>query len=323
MRRQNLDLIRGSLILYVVFYHMSLTYGFCSYEGDMPLFYDIMSFFMVPFYVFSGYLFSSKRSIKDYIRNRSRKLLLPYLFFAILSLVVYYISVYIVNEDVNFLWPYNQFITTAGLGSNTPLWFLFSLYIVSVFYYIIDKIFLKYKVLIIFICFVFAFIVHNRLQILSWGNISLGLVYYHCGYEFRKYDDNKRYNNFLTFVGCVFIFILIVVFDRQNLAFVSLFQRRGLFILNLPFSLAASYILFYISEKIKCIPCINYIGCYSLVLFASHRVILNWIYDPLIMRLIPNISFLPYVIIAISLILFFYILILLPLKKYFPKIIGL
>lgn len=203
------------------------------------------------------------------------------------------------------------------------MWFLFSLYIVSVFYYIIDTIFSKFRLLIVILCFVFAFIVHNRLQILSWGNISLGLVYYHCGYEFRKYSDVKKFNSILVLVGSILIFVLIVCFDRQNLAFVNLSQRRGMFILNLPFSLSASYILFYISEKIKCIPWVNYIGCYSLVLFASHRVILNWIYDPLIMQLVPNISFPLYVILGFSIILFFYILILLPLKKYFPEFIGL
>lgn len=323
MREQNLDLIRGFLILYVVFYHMSLTYGICSYEGDMPIFYDVMSFFMVPFYFFSGYLFSSKRALNDYIKNKSRKLILPYVLFAGLSLVIYYIYSYLANGNFDLFLPFNQFITTAGLGANTPLWFLFSLYFVSVIYYFIDEYCVKYKMFVILLCFIFAYIVHNRLQILSWGNISLGLVYYHCGYELKKYNSDSDYSKTLVFVVSFIVFILICLFDRQNLAFVNLFQRRGLFILNLPFSLAACYILFYISNKIKYLPFLNYIGRYSLVLFASHRVILNWIYNPVIMRLQPNVSFALYVIIGAIIILGGYILILLPLKKYCPKLIGL
>lgn len=52
-RIQYLDLIRGGLILYVVFYHMSMQFGLISYEsGNRPLsiqynvfFYDIILFF--------------------------------------------------------------------------------------------------------------------------------------------------------------------------------------------------------------------------------------------------------------------------------------
>lgn len=51
-RIQYFDLIRGGLILYVVFYHMSMQFGLISYEsGNRPLlqynvfFYDIILFF--------------------------------------------------------------------------------------------------------------------------------------------------------------------------------------------------------------------------------------------------------------------------------------
>lgn len=43
-RIQYLDLIRGGLILYVVFYHMSMQFGLISYEsGNRPLLFSIMS----------------------------------------------------------------------------------------------------------------------------------------------------------------------------------------------------------------------------------------------------------------------------------------
>ena len=81
MRFRELDLIRGALVLYVVFYHMSLAYGYILFDSsDRPAFYFIMSFFMVPFYFFSGFLFSSKRNTMSYIRNKFKKLVLPYVF---------------------------------------------------------------------------------------------------------------------------------------------------------------------------------------------------------------------------------------------------
>lgn len=40
-RIQYLDLIRGGLILYVVFYHMSMQFGLISYESEIDLFYSV------------------------------------------------------------------------------------------------------------------------------------------------------------------------------------------------------------------------------------------------------------------------------------------
>lgn len=95
-RIQYLDLIRGGLILYVVFYHMSMQFGLISYEsGNRPLLFSIMSFFMTSFYFFSGFLFSSKRSASDFVYNKVRKLLFPYVFWSVISLVVYYANRYI------------------------------------------------------------------------------------------------------------------------------------------------------------------------------------------------------------------------------------
>ena len=324
MREQSLDLIRGGLILYVVFYHMSLTYGVISFNsGDMPIFYDIMSFFMAPFYFFSGYLFSAKRSPIEFVKNKTNKLLIPYLFFAIVSLIVYYINRFCLFGTIDFKEPFRQFISTAGLGSDTPLWFFFSLYFVSIVYYLVDKYCSKYRLIFILLCFLFSIIVHDKTQILSCGNIALGIVYYFFGNQFHRIISNKKVNDSLLFIIAVLVFVAITLFDRQNFSFVLLQQRNGSFILNLPFSLSACYILYYIGNKVKSLPVINFIGCYSLVLFASHRIILNWIYDPIIMKLLPGISFCIYTILGFIVIISIYLLLLVILKKYAPKLIGL
>lgn len=103
-RIQYLDLIRGGLILYVVFYHMSMQFGLISYEsGNRPLLFSIMSFFMTSFYFFSGFLFSSKRSASDFVYNKVRKLLFPYVFWSVISLVVYYANRYILTSQHLFI----------------------------------------------------------------------------------------------------------------------------------------------------------------------------------------------------------------------------
>ena len=171
-RIQNLDLIRGICILYVVFIHISLSYGLITFKdhGDYTIF-NWFSFFMTPFYVFSGYMFSAKRTPREFVKNKYYKLIVPYLFWTVVSLVAYYISQYVRYGIVDFLMPLKSLKSTVAVSANGPLWFFISLFCVTVIYYFVSK----YTKLIhpfIFLCFVFAYLVHNRFQLLSWGNIT-------------------------------------------------------------------------------------------------------------------------------------------------------
>ena len=61
MRFRELDLIRGALVLYVVFYHMSLAYGYILFDSsDRPAFYFIMSFLWFRFTFSAGFFFRPK-----------------------------------------------------------------------------------------------------------------------------------------------------------------------------------------------------------------------------------------------------------------------
>ena len=181
-----------------------------------------------------------------------------------------------------------------------------------------------YKHILILGSFLFAFLVHNRMQILSDGNIALGLVYYHLGYFFKRLlTEKKDFPDIKILVLTIVIFVLILFFNRQDLSFVLLYQRTGSFLLNLPYSLCACYILWYIGCKIGSAKYLVLIGEYSLTLFASHRIILNWIYDPIVRYLNPHIPYYEYMLVGGSVILVFYLILVLLLKKIFPQVIGL
>lgn len=298
-RINNLDFIRGLCILYVVFYHMSLTYGFITFQSvNGHACFNVMSFFMTPFYVFSGYLFSGKRDTREYLLNKSRKLMVPYLFWGVLSIVVFYAFQYVSTGTIHPLMPFEGFFSTCGLKSNTPLWFFFSLFMVSVVYYIAWKHLTAGRMhIFVLLCFVFAFIVHNRLQVFSWGNIALGLVYYHMGCNFRIWVDKANGRQLKRcFIYALCVFVLINILNPQNMAFVSLYQREGNFVLNLPFSLSGCYMLWFMTRKISRPNPISWIGKNSLVLFASHRIVLNWCYDPMARCLNPDISYCEYLL---------------------------
>lgn len=325
-RLANLDMIRGLCILYVVFYHMSTQYGLISHGSTNGHdFFDVMSFFMTPFYVFSGFLFSCKREPKAFVMNKIQKLIIPYLFWSGLSIVAFLVYQYFSMGIVHLASVFEGFPSTLALRSDTPLWFFISLFAVSVIYYFIHQCLSnRQKDFFILLCFVFAYIVHNRLQLFSWGNISLGLVYYHLGYLFRKWSSHAGEAVLARwFVVAVAVFVLFNIFAPQNMSFVLLVVREGNFMLNLPYSLSACFILWFITRKIDNTNLISRTGQYSLTLYASHRIILNWCFDPIVRYIKPGISYCEYMLIGGGIILVIYMILLLTLKRYCPRLIGL
>lgn len=252
MRISNLDAIRGFCVVLVVIVHMSLINGLIIFGVDNGyVIFDILSFICHLSIFFSGFLFSDKRNPTDCIRNKSKKLGLPYLFFGLFSVVVFWISKYCTTGEIPWFAPLESIKSTMGLSSNTLLWFLFSLFAVTIIYYFINRYLKKKWYIDIFValCFVFAFLIHNKIQLLSCGNIVLGIVYYHLGYKLKKLSERKNITQTSIFLVCLSVFLIISYFDPQRMSFVLLNQIKGHFLLNLPGSLSACYILCFFKYK--------------------------------------------------------------------------
>lgn len=63
-RCKYLDCLRGLAVLWVVIHHISLNYGVIKYGvcGEGITIFKLFSFFMVPFYIISGYFFNVKKT---------------------------------------------------------------------------------------------------------------------------------------------------------------------------------------------------------------------------------------------------------------------
>jgi hypothetical protein len=125
------------MIIWMLVHHISLNYGYIHFGDTTPgvTVFTLMSFFMTPFYVFSGFLFSAKRDSYSFTMNKVRKLLIPYIVFTLFGISVFELYSLIVKNsfDTEFIY---SFIPTASFNTNTPCWFFISLFFVCEFYYI-------------------------------------------------------------------------------------------------------------------------------------------------------------------------------------------
>lgn len=136
-----LDQIRGLMILWMLVVHISLNYGITSFDMAVTstTAFTLMSFFMTPFYVFSGYLFSNQRNIYEFTINKVRKLLIPYVVFTLFGIGIYEAYSLVEEGTVHKQFLFS-FVPTAAFTTNTPCWFFVSLFLVSEIYYVLyDK----------------------------------------------------------------------------------------------------------------------------------------------------------------------------------------
>lgn len=324
-----LDQIRGLMILWMLVVHISLNYGYIKFGEPVTKasVFTMMSFFMTPFYVFSGYLFSDKRNFSDYTKNKIKKLIIPYLSFTIFGLIIYeayYIIVYN-TFDLNFV---SGFISTASFKSNTPCWFFVSLFFVTEIYYLLHKKLGGARMwLAILVSFVLAMLSSGRIQVLCSGNILLGLIYFHVGYVIKTHEDIIKRYFYSIFAFVLFTYLIIGLLFPTSLSFVLNNLNGGLYVTNFIFSVCACMSLFLlfsiipqtgnIIEKL-----LGYWGRSSLVIFAFHRPVLNWIFEPLLKRVTPEISYLSFLLICLCLILISAFLFDRVVRKTLPFVIG-
>lgn len=325
-----LDQIRGSMILWMLVWHVSLNYGYI--QSGSPVtevsVFSLMSFFMTPFYFYSGYLFSPKRSISEFTVNKIRKLLIPYMFFTLWGIVIYELYSLNIMHVLDFSFV-SSFIPTAAFKTNTPCWFFVSLFLVCEFYYILNcfanKMGGKFVRIAIVISFLLAYVTKNHSQYFGYGNVLLGITYFHMGYELKLHEGFVRKHCWQMIIVSLFLYSVIGFLFPTSLSFVLNLLRGGNYVLNLIFSLSACLLLWFVAPQIghtQFGKSLAYIGRISLVVFASHRPVLNWVVEPIVMRYYPTISYPVFLLICLVILLILSVILERLLNAYVPKLIG-
>ncbi len=217
-------------------------------------------------------------------------------------------------------------IATGRLNVNSPLWFLFSLFFCNIIYYTTSKVGGgRFNDLTALLCVILAYITHNKPQIFGYGNIFLGLSFIHLGYLLRQYKDSL--NKWYYGIPVLMIILGIALFAPQRLEFVRNMLVQGNWILNYVYTVLACFLMWYISQLWKHDNLIGngivYLGRDSLVLFAFHRPVLNWVVEPILRYLNPSITYYEFLTLSLASLILLYILLNYILREHFPCLLGL
>lgn len=272
-RYEFVDLMKGICIILVVSMHIGVP---CEH----PLF---LSLFRMPlFFAVSGFFFSKYDSFITFFKKKTNTLLIPYLFFSIPNLLVISIF-YLRNRQAGILWAYEN----ARPLFNGPIWFLLSLYFAGLLFYLISEINdEKIKLLtIVVISFIGYQLTKYHITLPMYMNSSLNvLVFYYWGYCMRRIgilSDNRFIRTKLLLLIIFFAIIVSTVSPIPELVLEN--------ITNMPYyyfvlaGISGISIILYLSKWINKLKMINFIGKYSIIIMATH-----WILIRLFCRIIPH-----------------------------------
>ena len=321
-----LDEIRGLMILWMLIVHISLNYGYITFGVPFSRLsiFSWLSFFMTPFFFFSGYCFKKDTEVTKFLKKKMVSLVLPYFVYTLFGGGIYLVYNYLKNGviDLSIFYP-----SLSGMPFyNTPMWFFISLFSVNFAYFFLQKFPNIVVHLVILLCFIVAWRIEgdNSNQILMHRAFPLSLVYFHLGNLMNQYQ--KLIDTGICLI-CITGYVIINVLNQQCLWFVNDNLVQGNYLLNLLFSVFAIIGLWYTFKN--WIPnnnwltfSLQHLGRYSLIIFATHRPILNYVYEPLVLYILPNINHLCFTLIGIVFLLLSSFIVFKLFRKISPKLVG-
>jgi fucose 4-O-acetylase-like acetyltransferase len=260
-RIEFIDLAKGVCISLVVLHHCHILIPGLQFIR-MPL-----------YYILSGIFFKQYDGLGDFALRKTNKILIPFLFFYIISFVGYsfilhyfpHIRINGLEDSLNFLDPWYSRLTV-----NYPLWFLLSLFSTSILFYwvqsITKRLDLQFLITILFAALGY-YITHIQEATLPlfFDNTFRFSPFFALGYMLKRtpilYPTiYKKYNPPFVVCGFTLFFLLANISLSDSLEYI--------------FSYGLSFIgvisLLFLCKNIKHLPFLSYFGRYSIIILCTH-----------------------------------------------------
>jgi len=279
-RIEYIDLAKGICIILVIFNHIHKTF-------DAPyMLADCFKMFRMPLYFFlSGLFFKKYEGLVGFIKRKINKLLIPFFFFFITSLL--FVNIISILSGGKFKLQLLYSFIYPEFFPNFPIWFLLCLFELNLLFYLIYLIsqkFGNYNVLVMTILSVFIGLVgyylgHIKLNLYMFADSAMSaLPFFYTGYITRKYSSilqPNRIDKFNIPISCVlflitFSFAKHIDYSTNTFTDVSFLTVYGC-------GLTGVFSVIFLSKTINYLPYISYLGKYSIILLCTHFIIVTYL----------------------------------------------
>lgn len=185
-----INIARGFALLFV-----TLGHSFPNAVGALGRIYNICySFHMGLFFILSGFVIARKFISRDYkitdeIKNKSIRLLIPYFVFSVITLIMKVFTEKYANNPFSLKDSYKILL---GINPNGGLWFLWTLFVISVIFILLGK--LKHSLIYFAVFSVAAYIANLFIPQIFISNVLRYAFFYAVGiFIYKYYDAFKKY----------------------------------------------------------------------------------------------------------------------------------
>lgn len=271
-----IDFMKGLCILLILAFHI---------DNDIfpwRLNFSLQAFRIPLYYFLSGIFFKQYSGFLDFARRKTNNILVPYIFFFLLTCFLQFIFVEIINLKGVGTWEYDSLLDWAQrryYHYNTPLWFLISLFELNIIYYVLQKITSDKRLFlypIILVLSLSTYFYHNLSFLKSplyLDTALLALPYFVLGHEIKLNGllQKSKYD-WVGFIIIIPVAIFLYFYSRKiNLLMQILPNLYRLYLL--PFIAIIS--LFWFSKNMPRIPILTYIGRYSIIVLGTHIIVIK------------------------------------------------
>lgn len=283
-RIEFIDLAKGICIILVVISHIGIYYD-TVFPGS-----TFLKSFRMPLYFFlSGFFFKTYNGFFDFLRRKTNKLLIPFVFFYLFTSVIlslflnYKFSIRLEYAENFMIWNALAEFYNREAFPNIPIWFLLCLFEVNILFYlchIFSDRFGKYKIYtIISISLLFGI---TGLILAKYGiNLPMfidtsftSLPFFMMGYVINRHSILLQPNKYDKYSLIIIIVCFITAYLISGYVDFRTNQFRSISFLTVyPCGFLGVISIMFIAKRINYIPIVSYWGRYSIMILVSHALI--------------------------------------------------
>lgn len=274
-----IDLAKGFCIALVVFTHVT------GWVGVDFLFSDQAGAFRMPLYfILSGLFFKQYEGFMGFLKRKTNKLLIPFLFFFFVTVVLPY---WVMTPDLKHLYAYplKYLYRERVVMLNEPIWFLLCLFEVNILFYLVQGfagvVSSKHKTpLVVAISLVLGIMGLlfgiNHIDIPFYIDTAMSVLpFFAFGWWLFRHTDFMSAPVRLKWdlpivIGCVFVLCFLAVPVKWSLNEISQDAAWVVYLCGI----AGTMLVLIVSKVLKRLPAVSYWGRYSIMILCVHYPVL-------------------------------------------------
>lgn len=275
-RNHAFDILCGICIIRMVSLHIM---AFCGQE-DQEWWGEVMrwSFFFMSFFFFKAGFFNkgtSSGTDMDYLKDRSKRLLVPYVTSGVIGLVVYFSFYFpLVDRYKKFVEPleWSHIWMKSGFYGNSPIWFLFSFFVVYMMVRYIDKVKHLCWLTVFFPAISYwAYRTGNNVP-MSLGNVFIACYFFYLGRLWQWAMCRFEVQRLMAaswLMALLFVVLGFVAPGTYNMS-QNIFTGNALMAVVRATLVLCGLSGVLLTARVPRIPWLCFIGEHSMVFFISH-----------------------------------------------------